>query len=338
MEYSFNSKNFFVTELFKPALGDNGEWNYYVVEKKDLSHKQLLKRLPKDSLFCGVKDRNASTKQFMCTRQGIDNITEENLSVTFVGKSEKKLFIGAHKGNAFKVLTELNEEEAKKLKQFKEKNELVANYFGEQRFSANSQTILSLIEKEDYENALKLFLTQKTKFDTDKSRVMKRVIESNWGNWKNVLEHEEIKNTGKVVLFEFLEKNPTQFKEAFKYTESKSTKQLIKTIQAIKWNNELKKEILLKKPKNVFSKIFEGKNEEEFPLCASKAMKREIIITPNEFEKQFFKNTLKRKTFFNSKHFSVKKFNKNKYWLNFELGTGEYATIFLKYLEKQIEN
>ena len=288
--------------------------------------------------FCGVKDKNGTTKQFMCTKQNIEDIIEPNLRINFIGKSQEKLFIGAHKANAFKVLVEMSESEFKKLKRFKEKNELVANYFGKQRFSTNSQTIFSLLEKEDYENALKLFLTQKTKFDTDKSRIMKKVIEENWGDWKTILNNEEIVGTGKVVLFEFLEKNPSDFKNAFFHAEPKSMKQLIKSIQAIKWNNKLKEEILLKKPNNVFSKIFENQNEKEFPLCASKAMKRELTINPNEFESRFFKRKLIRKTFFCSKHFSIKKENKNHYWLNFELGKGNYATIFLKYLEKYLEN
>ncbi|HNV01505.1 MAG TPA: tRNA pseudouridine(13) synthase TruD [archaeon] len=338
MQYSLSSKTFFVTELFKPQLSQKGLWNYYTVEKKDLSHKQLLKRLPKDALFCGVKDRNATTKQFMCTKQAIEDIEENNLRVNFIGKSEEKLFIGAHKANAFKVLVEMNEIEVKKLKMFREKNELVANYFGKQRFSINSWTMFELLQKENYENTLKLFLTQKTKFDTEKSSTIKKVIENNWRNWKSILEHEEIKGTGKVVLFEYLEKNPKNFKEAFIPAEPKSVKQLIKTIEAIKWNSELKKEILLKKPNNFFCTIFEEKNPEEFPLLASKAMKRELTIIPTEFENQFFKNKLERKTFFNAKHFSIKKENKNQYWLNFELGKGNYATIFLKYLEKYLEN
>ncbi len=337
MKYKFSSTTFFVTELFKPHLSENGAWNYYLVEKKDLSHKQLLKRLPKDSLFCGVKDKNATTKQYMCTKQNIENILEPDLKVTFIGKSQEKLFIGAHKTNAFKVLVEMNENEFKKLKRFREKNELVANYFGKQRFSTNSWIIRSLIEKEHYEDALKLFLTQKTKFDTEKSTKIKNLIENNWGVWKKIKDDELIKETGKVTLFEFLENNPKNFKEAFIHAEPKSMKQLIKSIQAIKWNNELKKEILLKKPNNSFCTIFEEKNPEEFPLLASKAMKRELTIIPTEFENQFFKNKLERKTFFNSKHFSIKKENKNQYWLNFELGKGNYATIFLKYLENWLK-
>jgi len=168
---------------------------------------------------------------------------------------------------------------------------------------------------------------------------MKKVIEENWGDWKTILNNEEIVGTGKVVLFEFLEKNPKEFKSAFFHAEPKSIKQLIKSIQAIKWNSELKKEILLKKPNNFFYTMFKEKNiSEEFPLLASKAMKREIIIQPTEFEHQFFKNKLERKTFFNAKHFSIKRENKNHYWLNFELGKGNYATIFLKYLEKYLKN
>lgn len=334
MEYTLNNDSFFVTELFSPKFTENGKYNYYLIEKKGISHKQLLKRLPRDASFCGIKDRNATTKQWMSTKQNIDDINEDNLSVHFQGKSDTGLYIGTHKGNSFKVLVNINSDELAELKDFKAKKELVSNYFGEQRFSSFSNDLFELITDKKFENALKLFLCKKTKFDTDKSTAMKKIIDANWGNWKIILEHELIKDTGKKVLFDFLEKNPSNFKEAFLHAEPKSVKQLVKTMQSIRWNKLLAEETILKKPKNIFGEI----SKTVFPLSAIRSMKREISVEPTEFEKAFFKRTLKRKTFFIAKHFSLKKQKENMYWLTFELSRGEYATVFLKYLEAKINS
>ncbi|MDD4083082.1 MAG: tRNA pseudouridine(13) synthase TruD [Sphaerochaetaceae bacterium] len=334
MEYELNENTFFVNELLKPQLLNEGTYAYYTVEKKGLSHKQLLKRLPKDACFCGVKDKNATTKQYFSTKQRIEEIVEPNLKVKMMGFNDKKLFIGAHKGNSFKVLVKLSNEEEKKLKKFSEKKEFVCNYFGEQRFNSKTRTLLELFEKEDYENALKLFLTQKTKFDSDKSREIKKIIEENWGNWNKINENELIQNTGKKELFDFLEKNPKDFQKAFEFAENKSLKQTIKSIQALRWNNELKKEALLKKTsKNIFGEI----NEEKVSLSASKAFKRQITIEPTEFEQNFRKGILERNTFFAAQKFKAKKLEKRRYELCFELGKGQYATIFLKFLDKWLE-
>jgi tRNA pseudouridine13 synthase len=329
MEYELNKDSFFVHELYKPQLTNDGKYAYYTVEKRGLSHKQLQKRLPKDTCFCGVKDRNATTTQWFSTENPIDEIDEKELKVKLVGFSEKRIFIGAHKGNSFKVLVKLNDNEEKKLKYFSEKKEFICNYFGEQRIGTKSKTLFEAFDEKDYEKALKLFLTEKSKFDTQRSTKMKEIIFKNWGNWKEIRENELIKGTGKEVLFSYLENNPDKFMDAFEHAEMKSLKQTIKTMQAIRWNSALKEEALLKRPKNIF-------DENKLPLEASKAFKREITIEPSEFEKKFIGRRLTRETFFNAKNFHIKK-EKNKSWLLFELGKGAYATIFLKYLKEWLK-
>jgi len=329
MQYTLNKDTFFVHELYKPSLGEKGKYAYFTVEKKGISHKQLLKRLPKDACFCGVKDKNATTKQYFSTQNLIEEINESEIKVKLVGFSDNRTYIGAHKGNSFKVLVTLDPKEEKKLKLFKEKKELICNYFGEQRTNTKSRTLFSAFEEKDFEKALKLFLTEKSKFDTEKSTKMKELISKNWGNWKEIKENELIKGTGKEELFEFLTNHPNNFLEAFKHAEPKSLRQSIKTMQAIRYNIALKEEALKKRPNNIF-------DEEKNPLQASKAFKREITIEPTEFEKEFIGRKLTRKIFFNAKNFHLKKEPK-KTWLLFELGKGEYATTFLKYLEEWLK-
>ena len=44
----------------------------------------------------------------------ISDIEEEYFKLKYVGQSNEKIFVGKHKGNAFRVIVELNEEEARK--------------------------------------------------------------------------------------------------------------------------------------------------------------------------------------------------------------------------------
>ncbi|MFA6065199.1 MAG: tRNA pseudouridine(13) synthase TruD [archaeon] len=334
MNFVLTPESFEVRELFNPQLKPTGHYLYYLLEKKGISHKEATKRIGASAYFCGVKDKNATTKQWFCTSEKIDEVNEPDFKIKFKGCLNERIHIGKHKGNTFSVKVEFTPEEQKSLKHFKAKNELICNYFGEQRFSENTIEICKSLEEKNYEAALKLFLTKNSKFDSDKSRAMKKVIEENWGNWKNILEHEEIKDTGKVVLFEYLEKNPKDFEGAFLYTEEKSTKTLIKAAQALRFNIELNKMAKEKKANNINTQIA-GQN---LLVSASKAFPRKILIRPTKFEENFRKTSLERKTFFSGEKFRARRLDKTRFELTFELQKGSYATVFLSFLDSWLKN
>ncbi|MDD3083409.1 MAG: tRNA pseudouridine(13) synthase TruD [Candidatus ainarchaeum sp.] len=320
MNYNLKPETFFVEEDYKPRLKEEGKYLYYVIEKKGLSHKQLIKRIPKDALFNGLKDKNATTKQWFCTKQTIENIFEKDLKIEYKGKSDEKIFIGKHKGNKFKILLELKEKELKKIKKINWKKELITNYFGKQRFDKRINKFNELLEKKDFENALKFFLTEKSDYDTQKSSEIKKEIFTNWNNWKKLIESNIPES--KKPIFELLEKEK-DFEKAFMLTEKKSLKQMLKAVQAKKWNELLHKQILFFVANNL-----EGKK-------ASRNIKNKLILEGNDFEKKFGLNKLDRETYFKIKKFKIKKSNKkNNFWIEFYLKKGCYATIFIEYLEK----
>jgi len=319
MKYELNENTFFVKEIFSPKLIKLGFYNYYIIEKRNLSHKQLLKRLPPDSLFCGIKDKNATTEQWVCTKQDIEEINEENLKIIYKGQSNEKIWIGKHKENSFKVLIGLEKEE--KIKLLGLKKELVGNYFGEQRFDVRVKNFDELLKKEKYEDALKYFLTEESKFDSEKSTEIKKIISENWGNWKKICENEVIPDA-KKELFSFLE-NEEDFCKAFDFAEKKSLKQMLKAIQSKRFNDTLNELMIEKRCKG---------------LRATKALPRKIIVPASEFEKRFNLKKMERPTFFRSKKFKLKPAKeKNEYWISFSSPTGSYATIYLKFLKEQVE-
>jgi len=226
MKYTLSPETFFVAELFNPILSEKGKYYYYLLEKKGLSHKQAVKMIESQAFFggtndynsnlgdakpphiamwfCGVKDKHATTKQWVCTKERIEDIDEEFFKFKYIGQSNEKIFVGKHKGNAFRVSVELNEDEENSIKHFKAKNELTCNYFGEQRFNKKNLEIAELLTKEDYEGALKLFLTQVTGFDSELSVKMKNSILENWGKWQELAESDLFKETKKRKLFDYL--------------------------------------------------------------------------------------------------------------------------------------
>lgn len=317
MNYILNEKTFFVKEIFNPQL-KGGAYNYYIVKKKNLSHKQLLKRLPK-GYFCGIKDKNATTEQWFCTIDEIDNIKEETLEVTFKGNGNEKLWIGKHKGNSFKVKIDLNEEEFLKLKKFNSKKEVIANYFGKQRFDKRVFAFSDAIEGKKFEEALKLFLCEKSEFDSEKSTLIKKEIFENWGKWNKLIESEVIPESKKEIFKSLNENN--DFEKAFDFVERKSLKFLLKACQSLRFNKLLEKEVETK-VKNNFNKKRANKN-----------MKKQIIAECNEFEKKFKIKSLERNSYFGLEKFKIKKIAKD-YWLEFFLKKGCYATIALEFFKE----
>ena len=334
MNYFLSPCSFQVRELFSPRLSEKGLY-YYTLEKKGVSHKEAVKRIKtKPIWFCGIKDKNARTMQWLCTIERINDIEEKDLIVKFKGCSNERIFVGKHKGNEFKVEAELSEKEQKKISGFKAKKELVCNYFGEQRFCENNIEIIEALERKEYECALRLFLTKKSRFDSEKSTKIKKIIAENWNDWEKISEEEEIKTTKKAVLFDFLKKNPDLFEDAFLHAEPRAVKAMVKAAQAMRFNKKLCETAKQKKPKNNYTQIA-GQN---LALGASKAFPRMLAIEPNEFEKKFRRGVLERKTFFNAECFRIKKLSGKKSVLSFRLPRGCYATIFLKYLCNWLDN
>jgi tRNA(Glu) U13 pseudouridine synthase TruD len=326
MEYELNEKTFFVEELFKPQLSNKGKYLYYTVEKKSLSHKQLLRRLPRDACFNGKKDKNASTKQWFSTMNPIEEINEKELKMKYKGRSDEKIWIGKHKGNKFKIIMFLEKEEINKIRKIKWKNELIANYFGKQRFDERINKLKELIEKKEWEEALKYFLCEKSNYDTEKSSEIKKEIQENWNEWDKLIENEVIPEAKKGIFIAL--KEGKGFENAFEFVEKKSLKTMLKAIQAKRWNDLLHNLVLGSVTNNL-----EG-------LKASKNVKRKLIIQANDFEKKFGINKLERETYFVVKQFKGKQFKgknlKENIQMEFELNKGCYGTIFLEYLEKML--
>ncbi|MDD3159851.1 MAG: tRNA pseudouridine(13) synthase TruD [Candidatus ainarchaeum sp.] len=342
MNYKLNQDTFFVNEIYSPKLKDEGEYYYYILTKKGVSNKELEKYIPRGNT-CGIKDKNATTVQWFCTTEKIEKATlleskNKEIKVKFKGKSDERLFVGKHEGNKFEVKVNLSEEEYKELKSISNRPFLVCNYFGEQRFDDRVFQLKELLENEFYQDALKFVLTEESKFDSETSTLMKKIIEKHFGDWKKILSFEVINNSGKKGLFEFLNKRTEEkkkldendFKEAFRFVEKNSFKFSLKAIQSKKFNELVNIEAIQKGAKVVG--LIKGV---EFLFDAKKSFKRQITVPVTEFEKSFGLKELERNTYFQTK-FKLNK-RKDDYWILFDLEKGAYATVVLEYLKNYLK-
>lgn len=150
--------DFVVTERLGFELSGDGEHACLYLEKTGLNTAELVQRLsrlaavaPVDIGFSGLKDRDAVTRQWLSVR--LPGRAEPDWSpleaqgdvrVLAVGRHRRKLKRGVHRANEFVLrLRDLHggrDELEQRLRKVRARG--VPNYFGEQRFGRNGETLL----------------------------------------------------------------------------------------------------------------------------------------------------------------------------------------------------
>jgi tRNA pseudouridine13 synthase len=153
-------EDFRVTEELGFGLAGEGEHRFLYLQKRQLNSMELVQRVSalskvpqRDIGLCGLKDRNAVTRQWISV--GMAGRAEPNwqlleqdgdVSVVTIGWHLRKLRRGVHRANRFTlVLRELRDIDAafvsleQRLRQIRDAG--VPNYFGEQRFGRGGATL-----------------------------------------------------------------------------------------------------------------------------------------------------------------------------------------------------
>jgi tRNA pseudouridine13 synthase len=150
-------EDFLVSEQLGFELSGEGEHRLLYLQKRQLNTQELLQRVaslcsvqPHNIGFCGLKDRNAVTRQWVSV--GVAGTKEPDwqlleaqgdVQVVAVERHARKLRRGVHRSNRFTlVLRDLAgdadalERRLRTLREFG-----VPNYFGEQRFGRSGSTL-----------------------------------------------------------------------------------------------------------------------------------------------------------------------------------------------------
>ena len=151
-------EDFIVSEQLGFELSGDGEHVFLYLQKRNLNSTELLQQLSelsgvaqRDIGMCGLKDRNAVTRQWfsvgMAGRREPDwRALEASGAVQVLeqGRHLRKLRRGVHRANRFTLRLREIEGEREALEQRLQllRAEGVPNYFGEQRFGRNGSTLM----------------------------------------------------------------------------------------------------------------------------------------------------------------------------------------------------
>ena len=239
---------------------DKGSFNLYILKKTNIENLKALSYVSKefniplkDIGYCGLKDRHAITTQYITipSNYGTLSIDEENLKLNYIKSIKKPLKIGDLKGNRFKItVRDIDKNDFLKIAENLKNLNSVPNYYDDQRFGSvfHNKFIAKEYLKGNYENALKILLTNYKKSENKRIKDLKRYIKSNWNDWKKILKYiknNKIKSKMFVNIIKYLnyEKNQTNYKEALKYVDNRLKKLFISAYQSYLWN-ECVKELL----------------------------------------------------------------------------------------------
>ncbi|MCX6706831.1 MAG: tRNA pseudouridine(13) synthase TruD [Candidatus Woesearchaeota archaeon] len=196
-------EDFYVEEINEFDILPHGNYKLYYVEKKGIETFNLLKcisqenRIPvSDFGIAGLKDKYADTKQYITIpskyeiKQQDDpkNQEKRNFNATFMGHVNKAIRVGDLIGNKFRVVVrDIVKGEIEGVMQKAQSISTIGmpNYFDSQRFGSltGSEFIGKCVIKKDYEQAVKIFLTEQTKFEKSQVKLEKKLMLKNWGRW-----------------------------------------------------------------------------------------------------------------------------------------------------------
>jgi len=147
--------DFFVEEQLGFELSGTGEHQWLWIEKENLNTVDAAQRLARfaglherDVSFAGLKDKRAITRQWFCLHllnRSVDwsSWSDPALRILQVGRHDKKLRRGAHRGNRFQIVLR---EVSGDIDAFEQRLAAIGahgvpNYFGEQRFGRDGRNI-----------------------------------------------------------------------------------------------------------------------------------------------------------------------------------------------------
>ncbi|MFH1071825.1 MAG: tRNA pseudouridine(13) synthase TruD [Nanoarchaeota archaeon] len=167
----------FIVEEVLPAglLREKGSYAIFLLEKKGRNTEDVLGEMAKVLHvqrkylgYCGNKDRNAVTRQYVSVRK--DQVASmdkavlkvnalRNVGITPHGSAEQPLSLGDLEGNRFSIIVRglkktFDSESFQKMAE--RAVEFIPNYFDEQRFSKNNAAIGKLLVHKQFKDATML--------------------------------------------------------------------------------------------------------------------------------------------------------------------------------------
>ena len=329
---------FFVDDL----LTDRKRYSYYCLEKDDISHFFVLKKVAavlgvsvKDINYSGTKDKKAITIQYISVKGGSQFSGEicAGVKLEFLGYSNSPLSLGSHKANKFTIVVRGLEKGKYGLN---EKMLKFVNYFDSQRFSSNNIAIGKALILKDFLGAAKLIDDIQVqecleKFPSQPLKAVKLLSKKVISLYLHAYQSYLFNETVRMFLSSVIDKKDMVVKE-YPFGKLAFLQSLI-----------LEKFEDLQVPLPGFLEL--ESTESKINLIQKELLEREGVKVTDFIIKQFSNMSLEgnlRKMFASVEGFKVLPVEddelnsgKEKVVVSFELGKGSYATMLLKQLIRE---
>ncbi len=208
------------------------DYVHFTLEKTDWDMNKILKYLAnsvgtskKRFSYAGTKDKVALTAQ----RLSVWHVSPERLAKVNIGDcylydfepSDKELALGDHIGNRFTIIIrgEWEVSKAKKILNAFSKIKAVPNFFGPQRFGTrlNSHLVGKAMLKGDFEEAVKVYLTDTYNENNIKTREAREWMGKHWGEFKEGLKQYPENMRYELTLLHHLSIHPNDYANALRH-------------------------------------------------------------------------------------------------------------------------
>jgi len=253
MKIKEKPEDFIVKEIIDLDKKKRGEtFRYFLMKKRNINTINAIKIIARKLhiskrkiYFAGEKDKNTLSEQYIAIRnfnEFKDEYNFGNVYLKYVGSYDEPLKISDIKYNYFKItIRELSNEEInifnKNIEIF---DRYYFNYFDDQRFGnrGNNYIIGKYIIKRDYENAIKIFLTDYENEESEDSIKARKFLYENWGKFKEALRVFPNYLDIETSLLNYLSKEEN-YKRALKYIPKRLLKMFAHSYQSYLWNKLL---------------------------------------------------------------------------------------------------
>lgn len=369
VEEIFDLKNF----LKESQEEKNQTYHYFKLTKKNYAQMRAIEKVStffnisrKNVHFSGTKDKVGITIQVISLfglkkgnlEKNLEYFNEklEDLNLEYLGEGNRRIALGDHLGNNFKItIRDLSNEEIEKIeKNFKnlEKNG-VLNFFDEQRFgfAGNSHKVGLAILRNDLESAVKIILTSTPPKPTPDLEEFVNQVKNNYSDIKDA--NQEVINKlisiapkflrNEVEILKHLKNSKNDFPGAFRTIHKKLRTLYLAAYQSYIFNETIDKidtKRITELPLIFNETEFEEKEVEDI---TKKLLESDLIALENfkldSMPELRIKEQVKRETRIFPSNCKLDEFvddelneKKKKVLLSFDLEKGAYATNVAKSL------
>jgi len=251
MKLKQQPEDFQVEEQTDVVPSGRGDFAFYRLEKCNWTTPDALGvlrrrwQLPPNRLsYGGLKDRHALTTQYLTIFRGpARNLTQQGITVTYLGQTEAAYSAQDIRGNRFRlVLRDMRQARVRDaLGALEEvRRQGVPNYFDDQRFgsvTAGGEFIARLMVLGRCEEALRLALAGPYEFDRAAQKREKATLLRHWGDWeacKAALPRGHARS-----LVDYLRQHPGDFKGALERLRPELRGLYLSAYQSFLWNRTL---------------------------------------------------------------------------------------------------